>query len=309
MRISGPYAHDNLVLFFLHGPSRPGPVPLTLEEALAKGKVDVKETGVVSELSIENVGEDDVFIQSGDIVKGGRQDRVLKASIVLSPKSAPVPVSALCVESGRWSSRAYEDVGRFSKSSDRLYDRMGKSAIKRAYSRQPIRNEQALVWDRVEASQAFLYRSLGKTVQAAVSPTSLQLSLESVELEQAQAAYVDRLSLAGMSGSDTVGMVWAVNGRLSGGEVYPSNALFRKMLAKNLKASAAEAIAEKVEKPAPAPTVGAVQAFLASAEQGELSEADLPGPAKIATRIGEKTVFSEARRMDGTWVHRGYVAA
>src|SRR5262249_47160403 len=77
MRISGPHTHENLVLFFLHGPSQPGPVPLTLEEALAKGNVHLKETGLVSELSIENTGDQEVFIQSGDIVKGGRQDRVL----------------------------------------------------------------------------------------------------------------------------------------------------------------------------------------------------------------------------------------
>ena len=40
--------HENLAVYFLHGPSTPGPVPLTLAEALAKGKVRVIETGNVN---------------------------------------------------------------------------------------------------------------------------------------------------------------------------------------------------------------------------------------------------------------------
>jgi hypothetical protein len=81
------------------------------------------------------------------------------------------------------------------------------------------------------------------------------------------------------------------------------------MFAKNLKATTAEAIGEKADdKVSPAPTTEAVQAFLAAAEEGQLSEVDLPGAAKVATRISAKAVFSEARRADGAWVHRGYVA-
>ena len=103
--ISGPYVHENLAVYFVHGPSAPGPVPLTLQEALAKGSVRVVETGEVNELKVENTGVEDVFIQSGDIVKGGQQDRVLTMSFVLPPKSGEVGLAAFCVEHGRWSGR------------------------------------------------------------------------------------------------------------------------------------------------------------------------------------------------------------
>src|SRR6185436_17379545 len=176
MRISGPYAHENLVLFFLHGPSQPGPVPLTLEEALAKGKIDVKATGQVSELTLENLGDEDVFIQSGDLVKGGRQDRVLEVSFVVGPKSRPIPAS-----------------------SRGLYDRAAKLAIRQSYAAgAPYAHaKQNIVWDRVARSQEFLSRSLGRSVHAAASPSSLQLSLESEDLACAEAAYVERLSPLG----------------------------------------------------------------------------------------------------------------
>jgi hypothetical protein len=316
MRISGPYAHENLVLFFLHGPSRSEPVPLTLEEALAKGKIDVKETGVVSELTIENIGDEEVFIQSGDIVKGGRQDRVLEVSFVVAGrshvtgKSPPIPVSALCVESGRWAMRGQENARSFSASSRGLYDRNAKAMMRGSYAsgRSDARVKQAYVWDRVQQSQQFLSRSLGRSVQAAASPTSLQLSLESEDLEQAQASYLERLSPLGTKEVDILGMAWAVNGRVSGAEAYPSNALFRKMFAKNLRACATEAVSGKGDGTAAAPTIELVEKFLVGAEQGEATDTELPGGVKMSTRISPGVVFSEVRRTDGAWVHRGYVA-
>jgi len=97
--------HENLAIFFIHGKSAPGKVPLTLEEAMARRQVQVRETGNVNQLEIENLGNEEVFIQSGDIVKGGQQDRTLMVSLELPPKSVRVPIAASCGEQGRWSPR------------------------------------------------------------------------------------------------------------------------------------------------------------------------------------------------------------
>src|SRR5262245_33182825 len=102
VRVSGPVTHENLTVYFIHGPSAAGKVPLTLEEAPARNVLQVRETGSVNELEIENLGDDEVFIQSGDIVKGGQQDRTLMVSLLLAPKSGRVPIAAFCVEQGRW---------------------------------------------------------------------------------------------------------------------------------------------------------------------------------------------------------------
>ena len=67
-RVSGPLVSENLAVYFIHGKSSPGPVPLTLQEALAKDAVRVYETGNVNELAVENRGEEPVFIQASDIV-------------------------------------------------------------------------------------------------------------------------------------------------------------------------------------------------------------------------------------------------
>ena len=94
-RVTGPVVHENLAIYLIHGKSAAGPVPLTLEEALAKRAVKVHETGNVNELQIENLGNDEVFVQSGDIVKGGQQDRVLTVSLLLPAKSGRIPIASV----------------------------------------------------------------------------------------------------------------------------------------------------------------------------------------------------------------------
>ena len=94
-RISGPHTYQNLAVYFVHGTSAGGAVPLTLQEALAKGQVQVVETGQVNELQIENTGTEHVFIQAGDIVKGGKQDRVLTVSLLLPANSGRVPIASV----------------------------------------------------------------------------------------------------------------------------------------------------------------------------------------------------------------------
>src|SRR5258708_4910382 len=74
-KLSGPYTHDNLSIFLIHGEDQlKDKVFLTLQEALAQKKVVVHETKNVNELAIENVSaSEEVFVQAGDIVKGGQQ--------------------------------------------------------------------------------------------------------------------------------------------------------------------------------------------------------------------------------------------
>src|SRR5271166_5583704 len=81
-RLSGPLVSENLAVYFIHGGSSPGPVPLTLQEAIANHTVRVYETDDVNQLAIENRGAEEVFVQAGDIVKGGKQDRTLTVSLL-----------------------------------------------------------------------------------------------------------------------------------------------------------------------------------------------------------------------------------
>ncbi len=125
-RLSSPVSHGNLAIYFVHGRSRSGPVPLTLQEAMEKKVVEVREIGRVNEVLLENVGNEEVFVQAGDIVKGGQQDRVLSVSLMLAPRSGAVSVASFCVESGRWSARGTEDAHMFSSSNAIVPSRRAK---------------------------------------------------------------------------------------------------------------------------------------------------------------------------------------
>ena len=128
-RISGPVTHDNLSVYFIHGASKSGPPPLTLGEALAAKTAEVRETGSVNSLEIENLGDNPIFVQAGDVVKGGRQDRTLTVSLLLPPKSGRIPIASFCVEHGRWSARNAEDPTKFSGSTSSVPSKEMKMAM------------------------------------------------------------------------------------------------------------------------------------------------------------------------------------
>ncbi len=108
--LSGPFTHQNLEIFLVHGATQLEERRYaTLNEALAGHDVVVNETGNVNELSIENPSKTLVFLNAGDIVKGGRQDRTAKDDLILPPQSGKVALAAFCVEHGRWTGRANDN--------------------------------------------------------------------------------------------------------------------------------------------------------------------------------------------------------
>src|SRR5712671_8234141 len=87
-RLEGPFTQGNLSVFLVHGKDKiTGQTFITLQEALVTKKVVVRETREVNELSIENLSSEEVYVQSGDIVKGGQQDRMLVVDLILPPHS------------------------------------------------------------------------------------------------------------------------------------------------------------------------------------------------------------------------------
>jgi hypothetical protein len=317
-RISGPVVHENLAIYFVHGASRAGPVPLTLAEALAKKTVEVREKGDVNELQIENTGGEEVFIQAGDIVKGGQQDRVLSVSLLLKPHSGPLDIASFCVEQGRWSARGTEDVRKFSTASASLPSRAAKMELAGAATPQSAPSEatsvgkrQVEIWNTVKAIQNKLTNNLGAPVAAAPSRTSLQLALENGALAKAQAEYVSALQAAGEKDDDIVGYVFAINGKINSADIYPSNGLFRKMWPKLLRASTTEALGERNGAAAPAPPVADASSFLTAPSNAASVEKSATAQGSVQLRDSDKALFMQAKPAaapDSAWVHRNYLA-
>jgi len=171
-KITGPSTHENLAVYLIHGANRvSGKTYLTLQEALAQKKAVVRETGNVNQLSIENTSKDsDIYIQAGDIVKGGQQDRTLGTDLILESKSK-VPIASFCVEQGRWSKRGKESSQQFATTTDQVASKELKLAVK-------YKKAQGEVWDKVAEAQSKLSSNVGTPVAAPQSTSSPQLTLE-----------------------------------------------------------------------------------------------------------------------------------
>ncbi len=280
--ISGPYTHENLAVFLIHGKDRLKAMQfLTLAEAIRQKAVVVHETDDVNSLTIENKGTIAIYVQGGQIVKGGKQDRVLQYDLLLSPRSGKVAIGAFCVESGRWQRRGGESAAQFEQSSEMLVSKDQKLAAKREKSQQKV-------WQEVAQAQQSIAGRVGESVQSGASPSSLQLTLENKKLNAAVAAYTRGLEGILADRDDAIGYAFAINGKINSADIYGAAALFRKLWPLLLKASAVEAFAEREQaRQAAPPGPEAVKALIEAAAEGKESRKNLSPRTALIERQGK----------------------
>ena len=343
MRISGPHVHENLAIYFVHGASarRPGPAHADRRRWPRAACRWSRPAGSTSCRSRTPASEE-VFIQAGDIVKGGKQDRVLTVSLAAAAEIGP-RADRLVLR------RAGPLVGARQGGPRQVLERHGGDALARRRcspwrlrraSRQrpsgaeagPGRQTEA---DRPTSSAGESTRRRASSARSGTrSPTQDEalrrpqrrrrraaVGLEPAALARAREAEGGARRLhhgaarrAGLKDGDVVGYVVAINGKLSSANVYPSNGLFRKMWEKQLAAVVTEAIGEKrgaARRRAQPPAPAAATEFLAAAEKGKPYERDArrrhaPGDARC--RQARSTTRRAARRQVGAPQLPGQVA-
>ncbi|MHC4562531.1 MAG: ARPP-1 family domain-containing protein [Planctomycetota bacterium] len=299
---SGPYRHENLTVFFVHGPNQiEGEKFLTLAEAMEAKTLLIHETGNVSELSVENVGTIPVFIQSGEIIRGGKQDRVLRYDLIVAARSGKKPLKSFCVESGRWSARGGESVAYFSSSSNAAPSAKMRTVVLKD-------GDQGKVWGNVADTQTDLSLNVGGSVRSVDSASSMELTLEHERVKAAVQAYIDELAKAPHGKTDVIGLVVAVNGEVESVDVYGSGVLFEKLWPKLLKAAAVNAVAQYDEKKPVAEVAEAdVKTFIKDAQEGK-SSTEVISETTVMEAIENDGSFSyEANDAAGKSVHRGFL--
>ena len=303
-RLSGPYTHNNLTVFLVHGEDLlKGHSFLTLQEALAQKKVVVYETKEVNELAIENLSNEDIYVQSGDIVRGGDQDRMISTDFIVPPRSGKMPIAAFCVESGRWSKRGNEVNSSFGSSENSAATKELKLAAKSSGSQQAV-------WENVAVAQDKLSKNVGATVNSSISRSSLELTVENAKVKETTGAYIEDLEGILKGKSDVIGYAFAINGQVNSADVYASRELFAKLWPKLLKASAVEAIA-KLDGGSSPQAVGSeeISSFLRESEKPAPAEKSVTDRVKLVTREDARAIFFETRdtQKKDAWVHRNYI--
>jgi hypothetical protein len=107
-----------------------------------------------------------------------------------------------------------------------------------------------------------------------------------------------------------IGYAFAINGEINSADIYVSNALFKKLWTRMLKAAAIEAVAEyNGRRTAYAPAKpDAVRGLIDGADSAPAEERAVTGGARIVTRDSKDNAVYEARDdKSKTVVHRAYV--
>ena len=125
-KVLNPISHGNLTIFPVVAASTHDTSQfLTLDEGIRSGDVVVTESGnvaplirrrgtypppqsgaQVNKLVLINNSKRPLLLLAGEIVTGGKQDRVIGKDRIVPPESDPIDLGVFCVEPGRWVARS-----------------------------------------------------------------------------------------------------------------------------------------------------------------------------------------------------------
>jgi hypothetical protein len=233
--ITGPYEHQNLSVFLIHSPSQDDREFITLDQGLKEGwvKVTEKQQEQVGQLQIENQSDYPLFLQEGDRLQGGKQDRIIIASLVVPAQSGQMTVPAFCIEQGRWVE------GERGVS----FDGTGNKALAPKATRMAAKfdNSQQDVWQSVlEQKLATAAASL-----AGSSTSSLNEALESPQVKKISDEFAEALQNVLDDHEDAVGVAIVINGNIEEVNVYPNHSLLKKLYPRLLQSYALQATLDK----------------------------------------------------------------
>ena len=127
-RLAQPFTYQNLTIFpVLSAQEIDTSEFATLDEALASGQAVITEQGAemrrtrdgvvvpnyqlgpqVNQLVLINRGKRPLILLAGEVVSGGKQDRVIGKDRIVPIGAAPLPLDVFCVEHGRWTQGAVQ---------------------------------------------------------------------------------------------------------------------------------------------------------------------------------------------------------
>jgi hypothetical protein len=236
-RLGAPLSFKNLTLVPVlarEGTKIDGADYLTLDEAFDAGLVRVRELPdeSVNQLSLENRSDRPLFVMSGEVILGGKQDRIIGKDRLI-PAKKTLAVDVFCVEHGRWTEDA----------KDRRAFRSAKVMAHTSLRMKAAYDTQSDVWQEVAAkNEKRATQNDTDTYRAVTADKQVAKSVR---------AYADYFgpALARLEGRERlVGFVVVLNGQLVGVEAFGSPKLFARLRDKLLRSYYTEAM----DLPAPA---------------------------------------------------------
>ena len=280
-KVLEPIRHGSLTVFPIVAPKSYATGEfLTLDEGLRSGEVVVTEYGnvrglmrrgptpavrrenaEVNRLVLINNSKRPLLLLAGEIVTGGKQDRVIGKDRIVPAESDPVDLSVFCVEPGRWVATS-EHFG----TSGATYgggSGAGRAPAPSTLMAQPSVRAKAMgdkdqnqVWAEVRKQQ----QSMAVEVAAAPaasgeiqSTSSYARVMENKDVKEKVdeiAAPIERnyeSLIKQLRDRRAVGVVVAVNGRIIWADVFASTELLEKYWPKLVRSYASEAVVTRAK--------------------------------------------------------------
>jgi len=247
----------------------------TLDEALASGDAVVTEQGdylrrtregaaqtmpprvgaQVNQLVLVNRGKRPLILLAGEVVSGGKQDRIIGKDRIVPIGAPPLPLDVFCVEHGRWTGGSDKFAGA---------KMMAHPSVR---EKAAVEQDQSQVWAAVRGQASMSSNSENNPnnrVTAAAPPISSR-SLDSVIASEAptqsyKQIYESRAvgtsvenfaeqiqrrfdrATSGLKGERVVGVVVAFGGEVAWSDAFASSQLFEIYWPKLLRSYVIEAL-------------------------------------------------------------------
>jgi hypothetical protein len=277
-QIHGPYSHEDLAVFLVCSDRKDEHDFLTLDEGLKEGlvKITEQEQERVGALWVDNQSDRPLYLQEGERLQGGKQDRTIVSSLVIPPKSGRTAVPTLCVERSRWVE------GKKGRAFGFTVD--PALAPKGVRGAAKVEGSQERVWGCVQAQKL----SAAKKLNCPNTSSSVNEMLDSAQVRRIAEEYANALekALDASGRRDVVGMAVVLNGQIEEVNIYPGRGLFRKLYPRLIRAYALQAALLKDQARATEPvTVAAVIDLLQTSGTRSKREKNLD--ARNAVRVSE----------------------
>jgi hypothetical protein len=255
LHVLAPITHGNLTIFpVVGGADYDTSRFLTLDEGVRAGSVVVTEQGAatplmrrgrpvhsspgaqVNELVLINNSDRPLLLLAGEIVTGGKQDRVIGSDRLVPPKSDPIALSVFCVEPGRWTGRSNE----FGSMKSQMAQPSVRVPAMAAKNQQEVWNEVASARDKVATRAA----AAGNPAPPPPPTSSYAVTMAAPLVQQAIDGVVVNYDgiLRELRKANAKGVVVAINGNLVWADLFASNDLLSRYWQKLARSYAAESL-------------------------------------------------------------------
>lgn len=220
-------------------------------------------SGTVNTLFLENTSNDTIMIMAGEVVKGGKQDRVLAQDMVLLPHSGRKDISVFCVEHGRWQ---YSSESQKANNTFYGYSKVSTMSVRKAAV---VEKDQQKVWDNVAE-----VTSKNSASSRSGSYTALDTSKKyNEELK----AYVDFFNAKIKSEGNVIGMVACTGDKVIGCDMFATPDMFKQYFDNLMSSYSTEAISNGSDATASYQTVQTYLDKILTNESKQESEVEKNG--------------------------------